>query len=397
MTILDESLLSNSNLQCKHIFNAMEVKFNKLTFVGEEQERIAQAMDGGPLQGGGRFLKACESILREKTNARTALLTTSCTSALDMAAIVCNIEAGDEVIVPSYTFVSSVNAFVLRGAKPVFCDVKPETLNIDETKIEELISARTKVIVVVHYAGVACDMDKIMSIARKYNLLVVEDAAQAFNAFYKGVHLGTIGHVGALSFHSTKNVIAGEGGAFLTNDDELGLRANYVREKGTNRVDFINGKIDKYSWVDIGSSYIPSELTTAFLSAQLENADALTLPRVQAWKRYRDLLSPLESDGKIKLCKMPEYAQGNGHIFYIYFDDASQTNVLREFLKSRGIEVMSHYAPLHTSPMGKTFAPDVCLPVAEKMASAMLRLPMYATISEDEQNFVCENIKSFFD
>ncbi len=374
----------------------MNVKFNKLTFVGTEQARIAQAMDGSPLQGGGRFLKMCEALLRKQTGVQTVLLTTSCTSALEMAALVCDIAEGDEVIVPSYTFVSSVNAFVLRGAKPVFCDVKPETLNIDEDKIEALITARTKVIVVVHYAGVACDMDKIMAVARKHNLYVVEDAAQGIGASYKGRALGSIGHIAALSFHSTKNVISGEGGAFLTNDSALALRANYVREKGTNRVDFVNGKVDKYTWVDVGSSFIPSELTSAFLSAQLEAVDRLTSPRVEAWQFYQQALLPLEREGKIHLCKIPDYAQSNGHIFYVYSDEVEQSLALGAFLKLRGIEAMAHFAPLHISPMGRRFAPELSLPVAEKMAGTMLRLPMYATISREELDFVCESVKDFF-
>ena len=374
----------------------MKVDFNRLSFTGRELDKIKEAMNGTALQGGGAFLKDCQSQIIKTTNAKNALLTTSCTSALDIAAILCKITSGDEVIVPSYTFVSSVNAFVLRGAKPVFCDVKEQTLNIDESKIESLITERTKAIVPVHYAGVACDMDKIMSIARKYNLMVVEDAAQAFNAYYKGFHLGTIGDIGALSFHSTKNVIAGEGGALLTNDDSLALRANYIREKGTNRVDFVKGKIDKYSWVDIGSSYIPSELTAAFLSAQLEQTNALTEPRLRAWHFYADCLSSLEREGKISLCKIPEYAQTNAHIFFIYLETPNLASDLASFLKERSIAAMSHYTPLHCSEMGKKLSGHISLPVAEKMAQTMLRLPMYASISQDEQNYVCENIAKFF-
>lgn len=375
----------------------MKVDFNRLSFTGNEIKQIQKAMDGSPLQGGGQFLSVCEFLLRRITGAKEALVTTSCTSALDMAAILCNIESGDEVIAPSYTFVSSINSFVTRGARPIFCDVRPETLNMDETKLESLITERTKVIVPVHYAGVACNMDAICALAKPRGIKVVEDAAQGFNAFYKGRHLGTIGEMGALSFHSTKNVIAGEGGALLTNDETLARRANYVREKGTNRIDFIDGKIDKYTWIDYGSSYIPSELITAFLSAQLEQADALTEPRVAAWHRYAQMLAPLEEAGKLHLCKIPPYAKTNAHIYFIYLDDADRAKALHGFLKERGISTNAHYAPLHSCPMALRFNPDQQpLPVAEKMAKTMLRLPMFASISEAEQTYVCNSIAEFF-
>ena len=376
----------------------MKVDFNRISFTGNEIKRLQEVMDGRPLQGGGKFLELCETLIKKTTGAKHALVTTSCTSALDIAAILCNIEPGDEVIVPSYTFVSSVNAFVLRGAKPVFCDVEAATLNMDADKLEALISPRTKVVVPVHYAGVACDMDKIIGIARRRNLMVVEDAAQAFNAYYKGRHLGTLGDLGALSFHSTKNVIAGEGGALITNGDTLARRANYVREKGTNRIDFIDGKIDKYTWVDYGSSYIPSELITAFLSAQLEQADALTKPRVAAWEYYAQSLAELESAGKLHLCKVPQYAATNAHIYFVYLDDSAQAKALHAFLKERGISTNAHYAPLHNCPMALKLAGGAAqtLPVAEKMAKTMLRLPIFASISRQEQDYVCNSVRDFF-
>lgn len=375
----------------------MRVDFNKLSYTGNEIKYIQKAMDGSPLQGGGQFMNVCEFLLRRITGAKNALLTTSCTSALDMAAIMCNIESGDEVIAPSYTFVSTINSFVLRGARPVFCDVHPETLNIDETKLAGLITERTKVIVPVHYAGVACDMDAICAIAKPRNIAVVEDAAQAFNAYYKGRHLGTIGQIGTLSFHSTKNVIAGECGALLTNDDALARRANYIREKGTNRIDFVDGKIDKYTWIDYGSSYIPSELIAAFLSAQLEQADELTQPRIEAWGRYAQMLSPLEEEGKLHLCKIPPYAKTNAHIFFIYLDEPDRARALHSYLKERGVSTNAHYQPLHTCPMALKFNPHpASLPVVEKIAQTMLRLPMYASITEAEQSYVCDCIKEFF-
>ena len=377
----------------------MKVEFNKLSIGNNELSNLRSAMDGSPLQGGGRFLSQCEIRIAQITKANNVLLTTSGTSSLDICAFLCDIKAGDEVIVPAYTFVSSINAFVSRGAKPVFCDVVPDTLNIDVDMLATLITPRTKVIVVVHYAGVACDMDKIMTLAQSKNILVVEDSAQAFNAYYKGVHLGTIGQLGAISFHSTKNVIAGEGGALLVNSQNLISRANYIREKGTNRVDFVNGKIDKYTWVDYGGNFIPSELTAAFLSAQLERVDTLTKQRVSAWNYYAENLKELESTGKLSLCKIPSYACSNGHIFYVYTNSEQTTVALKNYLKQNGIVALPHYTPLHKCPMALKLSGGEApvLPITEKMASSMLRLPMYADITKTEQDYVCEKIVNFFD
>lgn len=375
----------------------MKVNFNKIPVSGKEIDYIKEAMASGHLQGDGAFLKKCEASIRETTKSPAALVTTSCTSALDMAAILCDINPGDEVIVPSFTFVSSVNSFVLRGAKPVFCDIRPDTLNIDETKIPELVTEKTKVIVPVHYAGVACEMDTIMKIARQSNVKVVEDAAQGFFAYYKDKHLGTFGETGALSFHSTKNVIAGEGGALLCNDVSLIDRANFIREKGTNRIHFVEGKIDKYTWIDYGSSYIPSELITAFLAAQLEIAKKLTDERVAAWNYYYDRLCPLERAGKISLAKIPPECRHNAHIFFIATDSAQTTKSLAAFLKTKEISAMSHYSPLHTCPMARKLGcSDVSLPVAEKLAQTMLRLPIYSSITPDEQDWVAECVGEFF-
>lgn len=375
----------------------MKVPFNKISLAGNELENIKVAIAGGAIQGDGAFTKECECKIEQLTKSPTALLTNSGTASLDMAAILCNIVAGDEVIVPSYTFVSTVNAFVLRGAKPVFCDIKPETLNIDETKIEELITPKTKAIVPVHYAGVSCEMDEIMNIARKHNLAVVEDAAQGFFAYYKNRPLGTIGALGALSFHGTKNVICGEGGALLVNDESMRDRAFFVREKGTNRIQFVEGKIDKYTWVDIGSSYIPSEITAAFLSAQLDMAEALTAPRVMAWNYYQQRLDHLKKAGKIGLAKVPNYCKHNAHIFFLTTPDESLTKELSNFLKARQVASVQHYAPLHQCPMAEKLGCDKrSLPVAEKIAKTMLRLPIFASITKDEQDFVCDCVEEFF-
>ena len=366
----------------------MKIPFNKIPLSGNELNNIRHAMESGYLQGGGAFMKACEEKISKATSARAALLTTSCTSAQDIAAILCDIKPGDEVIIPTYTFVSTVNSFALRGAKPVFCDVKPETLNIDESKIEELITPRTKAISPVHYAGVGCEMDAICDIARRNNLRVVEDAAQGFMAYYKNRHLGTIGDLGSLSFHSTKNVIAGECGALLVNDPKLIERANIVREKGTNRMQFIQGKIDKYTWVDYGSSYIPSEIISAFLAAQLEIAQELTDKRVDAWNYYYAQLKDLDAEGKIALAKVPEYCRHNAHIFFLDAFTQERKSALEKHLKERGISAMSHYAPLHSCPMAKKLGcSDVSLPVAERMAATMLRLPIFSSITRQEQDY----------
>lgn len=374
----------------------MKVDFNRLSLTEHEIDYIKEAIESGYLQGGGKFLAKCESQISNIVES-PSLLTTSCTSALDMSAMLINIEEGDEVIVPSYTFVSSVNPFVLRGAKPVFCDVRKDTLNIDETKIENLITDKTKAIVPVHYAGVSCEMDTIMTIAKRKNLKVIEDAAQAFYSYYKGKHLGTFGDLGAISFHGTKNVIAGEAGALLCNTSTLFDRANFIREKGTNRIHFVEGKIDKYTWVDYGSSYIPSELISAFLSAQLVCAKKFTEDRLASWNYYNDNLIELERKGNIKLGKVPQGCKHNAHIFWATTDSPETTRSLLDYLKSRGISAMQHYIPLHNSPMAKKLGcTDTPLPVTEKLAKTMFRLPIYSTITPDEQDAVIDAIKSFF-
>ncbi len=374
----------------------MKVGFNKISVGANEVNYLKDAIATGRLQGGGKYLEKCEKLVTNTTGL-PSLITTSCTSALDITALLCDIKDGDEVIVPTFTFVSSISSFALRGAKPVFCDIRPDTLNIDETKIEALITNRTKVIVPVHYAGVACEMDAILSIARKHNLKVVEDAAQGYMSYYKGKHLGSIGDLGALSFHGTKNVVAGEGGAIVCGDESYFERANFIREKGTNRINFVQGKIDKYTWVDHGSSYIPSELITAFLTAQLESAKKLTADRVAAWNYYRDRLAPLERGGFFKMGKIPSQCKHNAHIFFITTQSPETVKELSSYLKSREIETSQHYTPLHLSPMAKKLgSPDTPLPIAEKLFKTMLRLPIYSTITPDEQDWVVDSIAEFF-
>ena len=375
----------------------MKVPFNRISLVGGELENINRAIASGALHGDGAFTKECEVKIGRASGAPAALLTNSGTAALDIAAILCDLRPGDEVIAPAYTFVSTANAFVLRGAKPVFCDVRRDTLNIDESKIEELVTPRTRVIVPVHYAGVSCEMDAILDIAARRNLVVVEDAAQGFNSFYKGRALGSMGELGALSFHGTKNVMCGEGGALLVNSPDLRERAYFVREKGTNRIQFVEGKIDKYTWVDIGDSYIPSELTAAFLSAQLDARDSLTSPRVAAWNRYFARLSPLEASGRISLPKIPPHCAHNAHIFFLIAGSEAEAKSLSEFLKSRGVASAQHYAPLHLCPMARKLGCDArSLPVAEEVAKSMLRLPIFASISDGEVDYVCDCVEAFY-
>lgn len=382
----------------------MKIPFNKAPICNNELENIKCVMGTSHLHGGGKFMKICEEKISELCDGHEALLTNSCTSALEIAAMMINIKSGDEVIIPSYTFVSTISAFVQRGAKPVFCDIRQDTLNIDETKIESLITKRTKAIVPVHYAGVSAEMDSIMSIAGKYNLYVIEDAAQALCSRYKDKALGTIGDFGTLSFHGTKNITCGEGGAILINiesapDKNLSAsdRVNFIREKGTNRIHFVNGKIDKYTWVDYGSSYIPSELNAAYLAAQLPYALELTQKRISSWNFYYNSLYNLEQDGIIKLNKVPEYCKTNAHIFFLLTESESTTNKLAQFLKNNGISAMGHYTPLHTSPMAKTLGcEDLSLPVAESSAKRILRLPMHSYLTEEELSYITRTIKNFF-
>ena len=334
----------------------MRISFNRPPFVGKETEYIKEAVEkNGMICGDGPFTKKCSQWMKERFQTKNVLLTTSCTHALEMAAFLADIQPGDEVIMPSYTFVSTADAFVLRGATCVFVDIRPDTMNIDETKIEEAITEKTKAIVPVHYAGVSCAMDEIMAIAKKYNLKVVEDAAQGVNAFYKGKALGTIGDFGCYSFHETKNYSMGEGGAILFQDDRYLEPAEILREKGTNRSQYFRGQIDKYTWVGYGSSYLPSDMNAAYLWAQLEEADKINDKRLSIWNFYHEELKELEDKGVLERPYIPEYATHNAHMYYIKVKDLKVRTKLLAYLKQRGILSVFHYVPLHTATAGKKF------------------------------------------
>ena len=374
-----------------------QIPFNRPFIIGKELYYIAQAVQLGQLAGNGTFTKRCESWMEERFGAQHVLLVASCTAALEMSAILADIGAGDEVIMPSYTFASTANAFALRHATVRFVDIRADTLNIDEALIESAITDRTKAIVPVHYAGVACNMDAIMDIAERHDLMVIEDAAQGVNATYGTNYLGTIGHLGAFSFHETKNFISGEGGALVVNDERLLQRAETVREKGTNRAEFLKGEVDKYSWVDIGSSYLPSELVAAFLFAQLEEVETITRVRNQIFARYMEHLTPLADDGHITLPSIPDEATSNGHLFYLLLSDESERDRLITFLQERRIHAIFHYVPLHTSRMGAGLGYNKGdLPVTEAISSRLLRLPCFYELTEADQDRVVRTVFEFF-
>jgi dTDP-4-amino-4,6-dideoxygalactose transaminase len=360
----------------------MQIPFNRPHMTGRELAYIAQAHANGHLAGDGAFTSLCSGWLQQRTGAAKALLTHSCTAALEMAAILAELSPGDEVIMPSYTFVSTANAFVLRGAVPVFVDIRPDTLNIDESQIEGAITERTRVIVVVHYAGVACEMDAILAVARKHALLVVEDAAQAILSTYNGRPLGSLGQISTLSFHETKNIISGEGGALLLNDPALVERADIIREKGTNRSLFFRGQVDKYTWVDIGSSFLPSELIAAFLWAQMEEADSLTQQRLALWRSYHTAFSDLEREGHVKRPTVPQNCGHNGHMYYLLMPDLASRTSFIEKLRVRGVHAVFHYVPLHSSPAGRRYA-RACgdLPVTTSLSQRLVRLPLWVGLA----------------
>lgn len=369
------------------------IPFNKPFMTGKELWNIAQAHAAGHLAGDGAFTRQCNAWLEERTGSAKALLTHSCTAALEMAAILADIRAGDEVIMPSYTFVSTANAFVLRGATPVFVDIRPDTLNIDERRIEAAITPRTRAIVPVHYAGVGCDMDAIMAIAQRHRLVVIEDAAQGVMASYRGAALGSIGHLGAVSFHETKNIISGEGGALLINDEKYSERAEIIREKGTNRAKFFRGQVDKYTWVDIGSSFLPSELVAGFLLAQMQEAESITQRRLSLWNRYHEELAGLESAGMLRRPVVPRECEHNAHMYYVLLRDQHVRAGLIDLLKARGIQSVFHYVPLHNSPMGVRVgrvAGDIS--ITETVSERLLRLPLW--IGDDFVEEVVAGIKS---
>jgi len=371
----------------------MHIPFNRPYFTGKELTNIQQAHDQGHLSGDGPFTKKCHSWLEQKTGAKKALLTHSCTAALEMTAILADLKEGDEVIMPSYTFVSTANAFVLRGAIPVFVDIRPDTLNIDETKIEAAITPKTKAIVVVHYGGVGCEMDRIMAIAREHSLLVIEDAAQAIGANYKGKPLGSFGQLAALSFHETKNIISGEGGALLINDEKFIDRAMIIREKGTNRSKFLKGHVDKYTWVDIGSSFLPSELVAAFLWAQFEHFDFINSQRQSLWSRYHQAFANAETQGHFKRPIIPQDCQPNAHLYYLLLPtSAKRDDFLASLNKKHDINAVFHYIPLHDSPAGKTYGRTAgSMGITMDLSQRLARLPLWIGL-EKEQDFVIQNV-----
>lgn len=374
------------------------INFNVPPVVGNETKYIEDVINNKhKLSGDGEYTKKCHKWIEQKFNTHKALLTTSCTHALEIAALLCNIQPGDEVIAPSFTFVSTVNAFVLRGAVIVFVDIRPDTMNINEDLIEDAITEKTKAIVPVHYAGVSCEMDKIMEIAKKYNLSVIEDAAQGVMSTYKGAALGNIGNFGTFSFHETKNYTCGEGGALLIRDSLNADRAEIIREKGTDRSRFFRGQVDKYSWVDVGSSYLPSEINAAYLYAQLEEADKINQTRLKLWNLYYKELKSLEERGSIQLPIIPEGCIHNGHMFYIKCKDLNERTELIDYLKSKGIMTVFHYIPLHSSEAGLKygrFNGEDTFTTSE--SERLLRLPMYYSLQEEELNLVVSEIKRFY-
>jgi dTDP-4-amino-4,6-dideoxygalactose transaminase len=371
----------------------MNIPFNKPYLTGKELDYIKNAVTLGKISGNGYYTKKCHEFFEERYGFKKCLLTTSCTDALEMAAILCNIQYGDEVIVPSYTFVSTANAFVLRGAKIIFADSRADHPGIDESKIESLLTSRTKVIVPVHYAGVACDMDIIMDIASRHNLMVVEDAAQAINSFYKGKPLGGIGHLACFSFHETKNIQCGEGGMLVINDERLSHRAEIIWEKGTNRAEFFRGEVDKYGWVDIGSSFLPSELNAAFLYAQLETLDNIQAKRNVLWNKYLGNLDNLYNKRLMPLSIL-EYASNNAHMFYLVCKNLEQRNEIFNFLKDNGILSVSHYISLHKSLYYRDNYDGFELPESGRYTDCLLRLPLYYELSESNVTAITNLIKN---
>ncbi len=373
------------------------IPFNKPFLTGKETDYIVDAVNSGHISGNGVFTKKCHNFFQEKYEFHKVLLTTSCTDALEMCALLIDIKPGDEVIVPSYTFVSTALAFVRQGAKVIFADSSVNHPNLDVDKLESLITKKTRAIVPVHYASMAVDMDKVMALADKYNIFVIEDAAQAINTFYKGKPLGGIGHLGAFSFHETKNIISGEGGLLIINDEKLAERAEIIWEKGTNRASFFRGEVNKYGWVDTGSSFLPSEITAAFLYAQLEKMDMIQRKRTYIWNLYYNGLLHLSEQGKIKLPIVPEYSTNNGHMFYILCKSLEERKNLIFYLKERGILSVFHYLSLHKSEFYNNIYEGEELPMSDYYTDHLLRLPFYFELKDNEINRIIKHIIDFFD
>ncbi|MBD5470229.1 MAG: dTDP-4-amino-4,6-dideoxygalactose transaminase [Lachnospiraceae bacterium] len=373
------------------------INFNVPPFTGKEIEYIKQSVENQKICGDGPFTQKCNEWIEEKTGTAKCLLTTSCTHATELAALLADIKEGDEVIMPSYTFVSTADAFVLRGATAVFVDIRPDTMNIDENLIEAAITPKTRAIVPMHYAGVSCEMDKIMALAQKYNLFVIEDAAQCIMATYKGKALGTIGDFGCYSFHETKNLSMGEGGAILIKDEKYVSEAEIIREKGTNRSQYYRGQVDKYRWMNYGSSYLPSDMNAAYLWAQLELAEEITKARLARWEQYNILLQPLKERGLLELPTIPEGCVHNGHMYYAKARDLEERTELIAFLKENGIWSVFHYVPLHTAPAGQKFGKFVGEDVyTTKESERIFRLPMFYALKESEVDYIVSKVKEFY-
>ena len=375
----------------------MFIPFNKPPYIGKESEYVIDAVNKGHISGDGEYTKKCAKKLEELSRTKRALLTTSCTHATEMAALLSDIKPGDEVVMPSYTFVSTADAFVLRGAVPVFVDIRPDTMNIDETLIEDAITSKTRAIVPVHYAGVGCEMDTIMDIARRHNLTVIEDAAQAISSTYKGKALGTFGDFGCYSFHETKNISMGEGGALLIQNEDMIEPAEIIREKGTNRAKFFRGQIDKYTWVNYGSSYLPSDMNAAYLWAQLENMDIIQEKRLSVWNRYKEGLTELADKEYLEFGAIPEECTNNAHMFYFKVKDLDTRTDLIKYLKEKGIMAVFHYVPLHSAPAGRKFGrfngEDR---FTTKESERLIRLPLFYSITDEEINRVIETLREYF-
>jgi dTDP-4-amino-4,6-dideoxygalactose transaminase len=371
------------------------IPFNRPYATGNELAYLTEAQRQGHLSGDGAFTHRCQQWIEQRTGCVKALLTQSCTSALELSALLLDLEPGDEVIMPSFTFVSTANAFVLRGAVPVFVDIRQDTLNLDEKLIEAAVTPRTRAIVPVHYAGVSCEMDTIAAIAARHDLAIVEDAAQGVMAGYKGRPLGAIGAIGCFSFHETKNIISGEGGGLLVNDPELVQTAEIMREKGTDRGRFFRGEVDKYTWQDVGSSFLPSEITAAFLWAQLEQAERITAERIAIWRRYHEMLAPLEQRGVLRRPVIPSDCQHNGHIYYILLETAEDRARALAELNRNGVNAVFHYVPLHSSPAGMRFGrASGELAVTTSQSERLIRLPMWLGLSESQQQRACEALRA---
>ena len=372
------------------------IPFNKPYLSGKELDYIKDSVLSMKISGDGGFTKKCHQFFEEKYNFKKVLLTTSCTDALEMAAILIETQPGDEIIIPSYTFVSTVNAFVLRGAKIIFADSSAQNPNVDVNSIAQLITPKTKAIVVVHYAGIACDMDAVMAIAKQHNLFVIEDAAQAIDSFYKGKPLGSIGHLAAFSFHETKNIISGEGGMLAINDERFLQRAEIIREKGTNRSSFFRGEVDKYGWVDIGSSFLPSDIIAAFLYAQLENLNTIQKQRIHIWNKYYNALLPLEETGFLQLPNLQEYASNNAHMFYVVCRNLNERTALINHLKQDDVQSVFHYLSLHKSPYYKDKHDGRDLPMTDIYADRLLRLPLFFELTDTQIQKIVLSIQSFY-